>query len=176
MSLNYIEEIPIDCIITICKYLSDFAKLNFLSVSKRHAHRLKKYIYFHEKVYCDLISHLDYYDMFVNIWCDSIIKFPSCIKRITFGKCFNQDIKSVIPSNVTHLTFGHNFNQDIKSAIPTSVTHLFFGYRFNQDITKNNIPINVQYVTSWNKNIKINIPSTIIQETDFKIMVRLLHH
>src|SRR5207248_1529097 len=101
---------------------------------------------------------------------------PISVTHLTFGYKFNQNIKTAIPSNVTHLTFGHNFNQDIKSAIPTSVTHLFFGYRFNQDITKNNIPINVQYVTSWNKNIKINIPSTIIQETDFKIMVRLLHH
>src|SRR5437868_1326722 len=42
------------------------------------------------------------------------------ITHLTFGRKFNNNIKSVIPASVTHLTFGWDFNQDIKSAIPAS--------------------------------------------------------
>src|SRR5205814_1226471 len=121
-------------------------------------HQLKKCIRFYERVIFSDVCELDYYDMFVNIFCNDLVKFPLCVTHLTFGNKFNQDIKSAITASVTHLTFGRNFNQDIKSAIPASITHLTFGYSFNQDI-RSAIPTTVQYITSRNKSIVLNIPT-----------------
>jgi len=102
--------------------------------------------FFYESINLVKIIKSNFYDKFINVTTDSLIRFPLSIKRLTFHYNFNQPIKDCIPFGVTHLTFGTYFNQPIKDCIPSGVTHLTFGNCFNQQII-DCIPSSVTHLT-----------------------------
>ena len=93
----------------LCTFLTDIDKLNFLS-SSTILHRLKSKVFFNDIILIDKITHLWYLDRFTNIMISILGKYPRCLTHLTFGNCFNKDIKGCIPASVTHLTFGDCFN------------------------------------------------------------------
>jgi len=51
-------------------------------------------------------------------------KFPSKLRKITFGKYFCESVVNLIPYGVTHVVFDVGYEYIIKNYIPLSVTHL----------------------------------------------------
>jgi len=105
------------------------------------------------------------FETFFNIpLSEEIIKEFTKIKKITFGKLFNQPVYS-LPDNVTHINFGEFFNQSIDiSNLPKNLIHLnFLGYfnSFNQKV--DNLPNSITHLTfGWHFNQKVdNLPSNI---------------
>jgi len=88
------------------------------------------------------------FDTFFNIpLSEEIIKEFTKIKKITFGKFFNQPVYS-LPDNVTHINFGEFFNQSMDvSNLPKNLIHLnFLGHfsSFNQNV--DNLPPNITHL------------------------------
>ena len=120
-----------DIYIYICGFLPDVDKLYYLSTSNL-MHVLKSKAIFNKQILIDKINGLWYYNQFINIITNNIYVFPKFITHLTFGYCFDQNIKDCIPNSVTHLTFGSSFDQNIENCIPKNVTHLIFGKYFNR--------------------------------------------
>ncbi|CAM9779843.1 unnamed protein product, partial [Ectocarpus fasciculatus] len=64
------------------------------------------------------------------------IVLSSSLRRITFGRSFNQRIDRVLlPASVEEIVFGDAFNQPVNGVRwPTSLQKLVFGHAFNQPV------------------------------------------
>lgn len=160
-------DLPVEIIVDICNYLQDMDKIS-LTATCRDLHKVKNILFYDDIIEYRKIKNspvkYNFRNLIINDGDDvtDLLNFK-CLKYLTFGDNFNQDIKGYIPLTVTHLTFGFYFNQDIKGCIPSSVTHLKFGVRFNKNI-KGNIPPSVTHLIFDyfdDNNIKEFIPSTV---------------
>ena len=131
MKVEYLYK---DILINILNYLRDKEKILFLSTCKT-LHKSKNLFEFSDPISIKIILKLSYRKSFTNLIIGNEIflrnnkkidkkidkNFLSEVKKITFGKAFNWNIKSCISSSVTHLTLGDSFNRDIEGCIPSSV-------------------------------------------------------
>src|SRR5579872_245517 len=119
-----IEILIDDIILYITTFLDDINKIYFLS-SNKILHTFKNKIYYDEMKHITKIYNLSYYDMFKNIQVDGLDhKLPKYVTHLSFEKysTFDEDIRNKIPNTITHLTFGPCFDQNIKGCISNSVT------------------------------------------------------
>lgn len=74
-------------------------------------------------------------------WDQPITKdaFPQSLKKIIFGKLFNQSLSGLLPNNLKHLEFVPNsrFNRSLDN-LPSSVEILVLGYDFDSSL--DNLP------------------------------------
>ena len=141
-----------DIIIYVCSFINNKEKINFLSICHKN-YSLVKRIYFNDIISISKVIKILPKYRFTNIMWNSnlnlnpkqkiqigknctndilvLLHIPNSVTHLTFGYCFNQEIKDgvalLIPNSVTHLTFGNEFNKEIKNRIHDSVTHLTFG-------------------------------------------------
>ena len=105
--IHYIMEVlSTDIIIYLVEaFLYDFDKTQLMAISKGY-YSLRFKLTFNNKINCNLVTHLDYYNNFTNLIINDFnIILPTKIKHLTFGSEFNQPIEGCIPNSVTHLTF-----------------------------------------------------------------------
>jgi len=74
------------------------------------------------------ITHLTFDMTFISYY-----PVPQTVTHLTFGSCFDQSIKDIIPPNVTHLTFRH-YRRQIVKLLPSTVTHLILDDDFEVPI------------------------------------------
>ena len=104
------ETLVEDAMIKLLSDLASIDKLNFMRTCIDF-NQLKYKILYDDQVAYIKIRELSYYDRFTNVITCDIVKFPSCVQKITFQWYFNQSIEKGIPASVKHLTFGDGFNQ-----------------------------------------------------------------
>jgi hypothetical protein len=132
--------------------MSNVDKLNFLSVSKKY-HAIKNLIGFEDEVYMGDISHLWYYNSFLNI--------SMCNNHDIYGKNDLEISNVVYPKNITRLKF-HNY-EEIKN-IPSTVTDLEYVCRLAYSVVsgKVHVPHGIKCLKIDGSEVYTNcIPDTV---------------
>eukprot|EP01112_Ceratiomyxa_fruticulosa_P011653 TRINITY_DN3181_c0_g1_i1.p1 TRINITY_DN3181_c0_g1~~TRINITY_DN3181_c0_g1_i1.p1 ORF type:complete len:371 (+),score=49.59 TRINITY_DN3181_c0_g1_i1:48-1160(+) len=89
------------------------------------------------------VSHLTFGEK----WDKPVENFPPNIIHLIFGQNFRHPVDGLLPQKIRYLTFGVCFNEDVKK-LPLSVLDLKLGYFFNRPL--DSLPLNLKYLEVGN--------------------------
>jgi hypothetical protein len=149
-----------DLLLCVCEYLLlDKDKLSILSTTM-FANRLKKYVFFKQKVLLSKIQSLFYLDNFLNVISNQETKLPYHAKSIYFPSTTR---KCNIPNKTRKLRFGIEFYFDDPYILPLSVKRLTIndGHHNLQNIICPNVNHLTLHIYNYRYLETLNIPSHI---------------